>query len=96
MDSDGTQISNPIRLIHMSVDFYQQLYMDDGIITPLATRNAFPIVDHNTHASLMVLPIETEIQQALKAMNGLKATGPDGILGIFYQKQWSIIKNLLV
>lgn len=37
-----------------------------------------------------------EVHKAIKTMNGLKAPGPDGILGIFYKSQWDIIKDKLV
>ena len=39
---------------------------------------------------------EEEVYQALKQMYPAKVPGLDGMLGLFYQKMWSIVKEDVV
>lgn len=77
----------------MTSDFFEGLHKSAG------HRNFHPVlqqcptlVTDEMNTNLIAKVTLTEIHQAVFAMGPLKAPGPDGLNGLFYQKNWESIK----
>lgn len=79
----------------MAVSFFQNLYSNDCVPCSLQSSMTFPQLNASEAAKLTQPVQDEEIKSALFSMQGMKAPKPDGILAIFYQNQWSTIKNNL-
>lgn len=65
-------------------------------LRPFTTNVSFPMMFDNAGETLSRYPNENEIKQALFSMNRAKAHGPDGYIALFYQNQWSNVKDSLI
>ncbi len=96
-DSDDTVHSTTKELERMATEYFQRLFTAD------------PSIDHSRVTSLMKPKVtdamneelcktfsEEEIANALFQIGPLKAPGPDGFPGRFYQRNWAILKDDIV
>lgn len=74
----------------MVTNFYRNLFADnDPYIFVLI--GAYPRLAESDLIDLNREVNTEEIFQTIKSIGGFKAPGPDGILAIFYQKQWRVV-----
>lgn len=53
-------------------------------------------VGQEENEALLRVPEEDEIKATILGLHALKSLGPDGYLGIFYRRYWSIVKEQVV
>ncbi|XP_021852505.2 uncharacterized protein [Spinacia oleracea] len=74
------------------VEFYSKLFTEEGSNhqgdIPSDIFQELPLTEWTT-LSKPFSPVEIDI--AVKQLGALKAPGPDGIQGIFYQKHWNLV-----
>lgn len=90
LDSNGTMIFNLSLLKLLTTNFFKALYTKDMDLESLT--NVFK----NETNFLSRYPDENELKQFLFSMNGIKAHIPNGYIALFYQNQWSNIKDSLL
>lgn len=57
------------------------------------TINLHPLNIPSANLSSLEIDLsETEVWEAIKSLPSVKAPGPDGFIGLFYQRCWDIIK----
>lgn len=57
--------------------------------------NVDSVVSEDINALLLAPVTEDEVHQAVVQLGLLKAPGPDGFPGVFYQKFWPIVKDIV-
>ena len=94
---DGTWTSSEKEVGEEMACYYQQLFDSQGVEGVEEMLNGIPntITDY-MNANLTRTVTEKEIQTALFSMNPNKASGPDGMTPLFFQKFWSIVRPEVV
>lgn len=85
---------DPMILRNHILSFYKELYKSEGQrhYQPILNQCPSPITQH-INEELVAVPLMEEIQDVVFQMGALKAPGPDGFSGIFYQHSWDIVKT---
>ncbi|EAZ07996.1 hypothetical protein OsI_30258 [Oryza sativa Indica Group] len=96
-DSDGTVHSTTKELESMATEYFQRLFTaDPSIDHSRVTSLIKPKVTDAMNEELCKTVSEEEIANALFQIGPLKAPGPDGFPGRFYQRNWAILKDDIV
>ncbi|CAN6559066.1 unnamed protein product [Malus baccata var. baccata] len=91
-DGNGDWVDNPIRVRQLVDDHFIQVFTSGGNRnwgTLLDCVN--PTVTEMMNLMLTAPVLEEEVKDAALHMGGLKAPGPDGFQGVFYQSFWEYI-----
>ncbi|KAE8790861.1 non-ltr retroelement reverse transcriptase [Hordeum vulgare] len=87
----GVEISDPEELKNLATDFYQSLYLYEGV------NNMDAVLDHvqckvtaEMNASLCAPYTKEDVKGDLFWMFPTKAPGPDGFCAHFYQRHWEV------
>lgn len=91
----SSRVTDQEKLKSMAVLFYKSLFSKEGGYVPLNTITTFPSLQADDYPPSCHPLEEFEILQTIKSMQGFKAPGPNGMLAIFCQSQWSTIKQHL-
>lgn len=91
---DSSWCRDPEALRHHIYDYYSNVYKTAGErnYQPVLNQCKSPI-DDQINASLEANPTMEEIKTAVFQLGAMKAPGPDGFNGLFYQNSWEIMQN---
>lgn len=93
-DNDGCWVEGLDKLFRMILDHFQELYSSDSSPIEQACLQQIPhVVSDQMNADLNAPVSEMEIKEAVDSLGALKAPGPDGLNGLFFQKNWETIKG---
>ncbi|KAF5185568.1 hypothetical protein FRX31_024847, partial [Thalictrum thalictroides] len=85
---DGEEI-NEVEVIKTHIiQFYKELFDDDGIMRPELDGMVFDCITQEESSNVERRIEESEVLAALKAMNGEKAPRPDGLPMKVYKACW--------
>ncbi|XP_057999242.1 uncharacterized protein LOC131178309 [Hevea brasiliensis] len=91
-DSNSSWVSDQRRLLHMAMEFYQNLYTVDSIVAGLASLPpGFPVISFSDLEFISNPFTAKEVKSASWDMDSYKAPGPDGFQAVFFQKSWAIL-----
>uniref|UniRef100_A0A803PQV8 Reverse transcriptase n=1 Tax=Cannabis sativa TaxID=3483 RepID=A0A803PQV8_CANSA len=94
VDAQGTRVDEPGKITEVFLNYYQQL-----LGTKMMNRrkvigqvlNKGPIVTTQQNLTLMAPITDAEIKNAMFAIPGSKAPGPDGYSSFFFQDNWDLL-----
>lgn len=91
---DKSWCREPQKLQQHVQAYYKNLYTTEGsrYYQPILQQCPSPITD-NMNDELVAIPVLEEIHSAVFQLGALKAPGPDGFNGSFYQQSWESIKD---
>ena len=90
---DGNWCTNGNELAQLATDFFGDLYKRDTSLDPAILLNLLDtVVTEETNESLC-RQFSEEISDALFQIGPLKAPGPDGFPGRFFQHNWAVLKE---
>ncbi|XP_060200867.1 uncharacterized protein LOC132629156 [Lycium barbarum] len=93
-DGDGNWLDNMENIKEESVRFYQNQFSQEGDSNNFEILNHVPsMISYEQNMSLCAYPSKEEVKQAVFALSGDSASGPDGFTGLFYQNCWEIVGN---
>ncbi|XP_021834215.1 uncharacterized protein LOC110774005 [Prunus avium] len=97
LGDDGTLYEKQEDVERVFRDYFLKLFASDGSRTWNGVLDCIhPIVDDDWNRDLC-RPIEyDEVKDAVVQLGSLKAPGPDGFPGLFYQKFWEEVKDVIV
>lgn len=79
------------------VDYFEKLYSTEPGDREDTVRHALrPIITPEDNEALTAIPSASEIKEAVMAVKGEKAPGPDGFSASFYHTHWDSIGQDLV
>lgn len=79
------------------LDHFREVYFSDEPTVGQECLVCIPnLVTDSMNATLMAPFSEADIKEAVFSMGSLKAPGPDGFNGLFYQKHWEVVKSSVV
>ncbi|KAL2336043.1 hypothetical protein Fmac_010489 [Flemingia macrophylla] len=90
----GSRVADtPQSIEELTVDFFQNFFSADSNCSPneLIDTVVPKVVSPSNNYFLTQDPSCDEVKQAVFAMHGLGAPGPDGFGGLFYQKYWDLV-----
>lgn len=89
LKDDEEWLENEKDLAKLARDYFKKLFGTSG---PKSWENALQavhsVVDDSTNAALTMDVTDDAIKKAFFQMGALKAPGPDGFNGLFYQRYW--------
>ncbi|XP_060210556.1 uncharacterized protein LOC132637493 [Lycium barbarum] len=92
-DADGNWLTNQEEISQEAVRCYQKQFEEDKIPSKFGLLKHIPtLVTEDQNHTMEMLPNEEEIKEAVFALNGESACGPDGFTGLFFQSAWEIVK----
>ena len=93
-DENGIWVENPSQIRHMVVDHFKKTFQTDGPRSWGSLLDCLSqVVTEEMNVALVEPVSDKEILDAVRNMGGLKAPGPDGFQGIFYQSYWETIQD---
>ncbi|XP_074290582.1 uncharacterized protein LOC141617299 [Silene latifolia] len=94
-NDEGVWVEDRDEIKSMVVDFYKRLYTDDTRDGEDADipYDLFQEFNNEQWEGLSRYYSPAEIDNVVFNMGSLKAPGPDGFQALFYQKQWTIVKQ---
>ncbi|XP_060190578.1 uncharacterized protein LOC132619809 [Lycium barbarum] len=92
-DADGNWLTNQEETSQEAVRCYQKQFEEDRIPSKFGLLKHIPtLVTEDQNHTMEMLPNEEEVKEAVFALNGESACGPDGFTGLFFQSCWEIVK----
>jgi hypothetical protein len=93
----GAWVSDRRNIGNCFADFFQQLF-SSSLSDPLEEMlNLFDkVISDEENLVLCSIPSEKEIYEVLISIGATKAPGPDGFTALFYQRCWSIVKEVVL
>ncbi|XP_059277512.1 uncharacterized protein LOC132031533 [Lycium ferocissimum] len=92
-DADGNWLTNQEEISQEAVRCYQKQFEEDRIPSKFGLLKHIPtLVTEDQNHTMEMLPNEEEVKEAVFALNGESACGPDGFTGLFFQSAWEIVK----
>ncbi|KAB2630796.1 hypothetical protein D8674_008315 [Pyrus ussuriensis x Pyrus communis] len=93
-DENGNWVENPSQVRHLVDNHFSSVFSSAGDRNWGSLLDCInPSVSTEMNEALTAPVTEEEIKEAAGNMGGLKAPGPDGFQGIFYQTYWEIVKE---
>ncbi|XP_024195894.1 uncharacterized protein LOC112199065 [Rosa chinensis] len=95
-NANGLWLDSDMSIADTFLQYYKQLFSTSGprnladillLVDPVVT----PAMNDNLLAPVTL----DEVKQAIFGLGALKAPGPDGFPGIFYQTYWSIVNSVI-
>lgn len=94
---DGSWVEDEETIMDRFFEFYKSLYTSVGERDMGAVLDIVPkLVSDEMNEVLEMEVDEKEIMSAVYELGALKAPGPDGFNGFFYQKYWEIVKECII
>lgn len=96
---DGRELTEPTEIRKRAVRFYTGLYSSEYVEDDDLSAHFYeglPCVSQSSKAELKLPLYEQELFTALKAMEGGKAPGMDGLPVEFYREFWAVLGNDLL
>lgn len=91
---NGQLVEGQKEVEHMILDYYKAIYTSEPAQNVDECLSAVPrLVTRAINDELMKPVLEADIKSAVDSLGALKAPGPDGFNGIFYQNHWNIVKG---
>ncbi|KAB2606206.1 hypothetical protein D8674_005923 [Pyrus ussuriensis x Pyrus communis] len=91
---NGNWVENPSQVRHLVDNHFSSVFSSAGDRNWGSLLDCInPSVLTEMNEALTAPVTEEEIKEAVGNMGGLKAPGPDGFQGIFYQTYWEIVKE---
>lgn len=91
-DTDSNWLETHELVANTAVDFFSNQFTQIGDTTDYEILNNVPaIVTLEQNLELCKYPIIGEVKDAVFALSGDSASGPDGFTGLFYQTCWDIV-----
>jgi hypothetical protein len=91
---DGSWCSDQKEMKGMATNYFEHLFTKDTGIDPHEIVGLIePIISAQTNSNLCKDYSDEEIGTALFQIGPLKAPGPDGLLGRFFQRNWALLKE---
>ncbi|KAI0494122.1 hypothetical protein KFK09_024253 [Dendrobium nobile] len=92
-DSNGILLDNDDDISKSGVDFFLNMFNNNVVMEQVHNPSIIPnLISDADNILLCKIPLENEILEVLKDMNGDATAGPDGFTTLFFQKSWEIIK----
>lgn len=92
-DDSGNWLEGQIEVMNGIWNFYNSLYSAEPANSFLECLNVVPnCITSQMNTSLTKPIIFIEVETAVFDLGALKAPGPDGLNGLFFQKNWETIK----
>ena len=95
-DDHGAWVDDQGQLKDMGVQFFSQLYKDEGPAEKFIMSGFFPVLNDNELNSLSREVEEDEVHATVFSMGGWKASGPDGLPAMFSQSNWEHVKESVI
>ncbi|KAL9672899.1 hypothetical protein QQ045_029152 [Rhodiola kirilowii] len=99
-DEGGNSISEQPGLVNMASDYFKKIFQSslDGrtVDWNSVLEHVGLVVNEEMNAVLNRDITKEEVRRAVFAQGPPKAPGLDGFPGIFYQKHWAFIKNMII
>jgi hypothetical protein len=96
-DDSGSWIDNPNEVKNCAMGFFKNLYTRDPLVNPEDILNLINTpITQDINEGLCKEFIDDEISDALFQIGPLKAPGPDGMPGRFFQRNWALLKDEVV
>ncbi|XP_062176085.1 uncharacterized protein LOC133881146 [Alnus glutinosa] len=93
----GAWVSDRRNIGNCFTDFFQQLFSSSLSDPPEEMLNLFDkVISDEENLVLCSIPSEKEIYEVLISIGATKAPGPDGFTALFYQRYWSIVKEVVL
>ncbi|KAI0524341.1 hypothetical protein KFK09_003708 [Dendrobium nobile] len=94
INNDNITLDSDELICKSGVDYFMNLFKCNEGILPLPNPEYIPrYIETEENIMLCQLPLETEIFNVLREMNGDATAGPDGFTTKFFQKSWDIVKD---
>lgn len=91
-DVDGSWIEGKEAIFDAIMEHYREVYRVDPPQGPQRWTQHIPhLVSEDMNCQLLAEVTDLEIWEAANSMGALRAPGPDGLNGLFYQKHWDIV-----
>lgn len=88
-DSDGKVVHKEAEIAVMIVSYFKTLFTSNPGDSLETVRGAIkPVITQQDNEGLIAIPTALEIKEAIFAINGEKAPGPDGFSASFYHTHW--------
>ncbi|XP_071678521.1 uncharacterized protein [Lolium perenne] len=96
-DANGVWIDDPDEIKNLANEFFKNLYASDPTVCPVDLLNLIhsPITP-DINEGLCAGFTDDEISDALFQIGLLKAPGPDGMPGRFFQRNWALMKDEVI
>ncbi|XP_059284862.1 uncharacterized protein LOC132038160 [Lycium ferocissimum] len=76
------------------VNFYKSQFTQEGDTNDFELLRVIPsLINHEQNMQLCSYPTKEEVKEAVFALSGDSASGPDGFTGVSYQQCWDIVGN---
>jgi len=93
----GSWISDRRNIGNCFGNFFKELFSSSLPSSSNEMLNLFDnVISDEENIVLCSIPSENEIFETLVSIGATKAPGPDGFTALFYQKYWSIIKEVVL
>lgn len=93
-DQDGEWVEGRENIFSHILHHFGEVYKSDGFQGwQQCTQHIPKMVTEAMNDSLMTPFSDAEIKDAVDNLGALKAPGPDGFSGIFYQQHWEVVKD---
>ncbi|XP_060216645.1 uncharacterized protein LOC132644105 [Lycium barbarum] len=92
-DPSGTWLGNEVDIGSEAIRFFEAQFSEQNSGRDYALLKNIPkLITEEQQKNMQELPSESEVKEAVFSLNGDSASGPDGLIGQFYQKCWEVIK----
>lgn len=96
-DDNGEWVVEDAKILNCFVDFYKNLFFSGADPDRHMHTDVIPsLVNDDMNATLLSQVTESEVERATFDMGPHKAPGPDGLNGLFFQKNWVTVKHEVV
>lgn len=93
-DSAGNWIEGQGELCNAILEHFSEVYKTEGTSKIDECLLHVPrLITQEMNDSLLAPVTDSEIKRAVDGLGALKAPGPDGYNGMFFQKHWDIVKG---
>jgi len=94
LDENGNVVEDEEGLLEIATSYFRQIFESSNLEDIAdALGEVSTTIAGTINEDLTALVTEWEVKLALFAMHPEKASGPDGMTALFYQKFWDIVKE---
>ncbi|XP_061993315.1 uncharacterized protein LOC133711169 [Rosa rugosa] len=95
-NANGLWLDSDMSIADTFLQYYKQLFSTSGARNLADILLLFdPVVTPAMNDNMLAPVTLDEVKQAIFELGALKAPGPDGFPGIFYQTYWSIVNSVI-